>query len=74
MSKEVLIERMIVMLLKLKAKRVEKGLTQTQLAKMIGIAPATYNHKENGTAHFSFQEIVKLLEVLECKFEDIFLQ
>ncbi len=62
------------MLLKLKAKRVEKGLTQTQLAKMIGIAPATYNHKENGTAHFSFQEIVKLLEVLECKFEDIFLQ
>lgn len=62
------------MLLKLKAKRVEKGLTQTQLAKMIGIAPATYNHKENGTAHFSFQEIIKLLDVLGCKFEDIFLQ
>lgn len=62
------------MLLKLKAKRVEKGLTQTQLAQKIGIATATYNHKENGTAHFSFQEIVKLLDILECKFEDIFLQ
>ena len=62
------------MLLKLKAKRVEKGLTQAQIAKMIGIAPATYNHKENGSAHFSFNEIVKLLEVLNCKFEDIFLQ
>ena len=62
------------MLLKLKAKRVEKGYTQSQLAKLIGIAPATYNHKENGIAHFSFQEIIKLLDVLECKFEDIFLQ
>lgn len=62
------------MLIKLKAKRVEKGLTQTQLANMIGIAPATYNHKENGTAHFSFQEIIKILDILGCKFEDIFLQ
>ena len=62
------------MLLKLKAKRVEKCLTQTQLANLIGIAPATYNHKENGTAYFSFQEIIKILEILECKFEDIFLQ
>lgn len=62
------------MLLKLKAKRVEKGLTQTQLANLIGIAPATYNHKENGVAYFSFNEILKLLNVLECSFEDIFLQ
>ena len=59
--------------MKLKAKRVEKGLTQTELAKLIGIAPATYNHKENGTAYFSFQEICKLLQVLDCKFEDIFI-
>lgn len=62
------------MLIRLKAKRVEKGLTQTQLANMIGIAPATYNHKENGTAYFSFQEIIKILDILGCKFEDIFLQ
>lgn len=61
------------MLLKLKAKRVEKGLTQTQLANLIGIAPATYNHKENGAAYFSFNEILKLLNILECNFEDIFL-
>ena len=61
------------MLLKLKAKRVEKGLTKTQIANLIGIAPATYNHKENGSATFSFNEIVKLLEILSCKFEDIFL-
>lgn len=62
------------MLLKLKAKRVEKGMTQTDMAKLIGIATATYNHKENGSATFSFNEILKILNILECKFEDIFLQ
>jgi len=62
------------MLLKLKAKRVERNLTQTELANIIGIAPATYNRKENGMAYFSFQEIIKLLNALDCKFEDIFLQ
>lgn len=62
------------MLLKLKAKRVEKGMTQTDMATRIGIAVATYNHKENGSATFSFDEILKILNILECKFEDIFLQ
>lgn len=62
------------MLLKLKAKRVENGMTQTDMAKKIGIAVATYNHKENGSAYFSFNEILKILEILQCKFEDIFLQ
>lgn len=62
------------MLMKLKAKRVEKGLTQTEMAKRIGMAIATYNHKENGSATFSFNEILKILDILDCKFEDIFLQ
>ena len=62
------------MLFKLKGKRVEKGMTQTDMAKQIGIAVATYNHKENGSATFSFNEILKILNILECKFEDIFLQ
>lgn len=62
------------MLLKLKAKRVEKGMTQTDLANKIGIAVATYNRKENGYAYFSFNEVLRILDVLECKFEDIFLQ
>lgn len=62
------------MLLKLKAKRVEKGMTQKEMADKIGIASATYNHKENGIAYFSFNEILKILDILGCKFEDIFLQ
>lgn len=62
------------MLLKLKAKRVEKGMTQKDLADKLGIATATYNRKEKGLAHFSFNEILKILEILECSFEDIFLQ
>lgn len=61
------------MLLKLKAKRVGQGLTQTQLAQKMNIATATYNHKENGSADFSYKEILKLLDILDCKFEDIFL-
>jgi DNA-binding XRE family transcriptional regulator len=61
------------MLLRLKAKRVELGYTQTDMANKINIAVATYNHKENGSADFSYKEILKLLEILDCKFEDIFL-
>lgn len=62
------------MLIKLKAERVKKDLTQEQIANLLGMATATYNHKENGKAYFSFQEILKLLDILECRFEDIFLQ
>ena len=62
------------MQMKLKARRVEKGLTQTEIAKLIGIAPATYNHKENGVAVFTINEVIKILELLDSKFEDIFLQ
>lgn len=61
------------MLVRLKAKRVEKGLTQEDVAKAIGMATATYNHKENGLALFNINEITKILNLLECKFEDIFL-
>ena len=62
------------MYLKLKARRVEKGLKQSDVAKAIGIAPATYNHKENGVAIFTINEVIKILELLDSKFEDIFLQ
>lgn len=61
------------MLVKLKGKRVEKGYKQKDMAEMLNIALATYNHKENGTATFTFNEILKILEILDCKFEDIFL-
>lgn len=62
------------MLVKLKGKRVEKGLTQHDIAKMLGMATATYNLKENGKVEFSMRECISIMKILECTFEDIFLQ
>lgn len=60
------------MLLKLKGKRVEKGLTQKAMSKLINMETATYTRKEKGKAQFKLDEINKILDVLDCKFEDIF--
>lgn len=59
--------------MKLKAKRVENGMTQAEVAEKLGIAIATYIHKENGDTLFNLNEVKKLLEIFKCKFEDIFL-
>lgn len=60
-------------MLKLKGKRVEKGLTQEAISKLLNMEKATYVRKENGKAQFKLDEVKKLLEILECNFEDIFL-
>lgn len=61
------------MKLKLRAKRVEKGYTQEELAKILGISTATYNRYEVGHTEMTETIINKLLQILECKYEDIFL-
>lgn len=61
------------MKLKLRAKRVEKGYTQDELAKKIGVSIATYNRYEIGKTEMTETTINKLLQILECKYEDIFL-
>lgn len=58
---------------RLKAKRVELGLTQTDVANKLGIDISTYNAKEQGKRPFTIKEILMLLNILKCKFEDIFL-
>ena len=60
------------MLQKLKGKRVEKGYTQKEISKLINMETATYTRKEKGKAQFKLDEIYKILEILDCKFEDIF--
>lgn len=62
------------LLLKLRGKRVEKGLTQCELAKLLGISTNAYNLKETGKREFVMSEIDLLLKIFECKYEDIFLQ
>ena len=60
------------MKLKLRAKRVEKGYTQEELAKALGICTATYNRYEKGYYEMTETIISKLLTILDCKYEDIF--
>ena len=59
--------------LKLRAKRVEKGFTQGELAEALGVSIATYNRYEKGHTEMTESTINKLLKILECKYEDIFL-
>lgn len=57
---------------RLKAKRIELGYTQKELAKKIDMSFSTYVLKENGKTEFKMREISKILKVLNCKYEDIF--
>lgn len=61
-------------LVKLKGKRVEKGYTQKELAEKLGMSTNAYNLKEIGKREFKMSEINLLLEILDCSYEDIFLQ
>ena len=61
------------MQLKLKGKRVEKGYTQQEFAKLLGISTNSYNLKELGKREFCVREINLILKLLNCNYEDIFL-
>lgn len=58
---------------KLKARRVELGITQKEMADRLGITATTYSFKETGKRDFALDEIAVILNILDCKFEDIFL-
>lgn len=57
---------------KLKLARIEKELSQQDMADKLGIALKTYNLKEQGKANFNDEEIKKILEILEKKYEELF--
>lgn len=58
---------------KLRGKRAELGLSQAKIADMLGIETCTYSAKELGKRSFNIKEVIQLLSILNCKFEDIFL-
>lgn len=60
------------MQLKLRAKRVENGMTQKDMAIKLGITPNSYSKKETGQKDFTFSEIIVILNLFNCKFEDVF--
>ena len=58
---------------KLKGKRAELGLTQNEMAFKLGISTSAYNLKECGQREFKTDEIAKILNIFNSKFEDIFI-
>lgn len=58
--------------LKLKMRKMELGYTSVDISKKLGLCYPAYINKENGIRDFTLSEIAKLLEILECKFEDLF--
>lgn len=57
---------------KLKGARVEKGLTQEDMAERIGISTYSYLMKENGKREFTLTEIKKICEILDKELSEIF--
>jgi len=57
---------------KLKGARVEKGLTQEDMAERIGISTYSYLMKENGKREFTLTEMKKICEILDKKLDEIF--
>ena len=58
--------------LKLKFRRIEKGLTQFQLAEMIGATNQTISEYERGRAKPSYDNMVKISEILETPVGELF--
>ena len=54
-------------ILKLKGKIVEKGKTQTELAKLLNLSIQSFNAKLNGRAKFDIDEAKKLVDILEIE-------
>lgn len=58
---------------KLIGKRNEKGLSQEEMAKKIGISKNNYYLKEKGKLDFNLTEVRLILKILDCSYEEIFL-
>lgn len=58
--------------LELKAQRVRKNLTQSDVAKILGITTFTYQRKENGVRSFTVEEAKKLSDTFGKSIEEIF--
>lgn len=52
---------------KLKARMVEKGLNQEEIAKKLNLSPATTNYKINNKRQFTADEFLLLCSILEIE-------
>jgi transcriptional regulator with XRE-family HTH domain len=53
--------------------RVQKGLSQAQLAHLLDVSTGFMGHVESSKdrAKYNLNMLVKLTEILECKYEDL---
>ena len=56
---------------KLARVRIARGLTQAQLAEMVGCAQAEVSRWERGTHVMGGQRLAQIAQALECRIEDI---
>lgn len=56
---------------KLRGRVKEKGYSQSQVADMIGIAPATYSQKINNKSVFTQDEISRIIKAVDIPMSDI---
>lgn len=55
-----------------KKRRIDKKLTQKEMATAIGITQTHLSNLENGRAHLSLELLVKMESIFDCKLADFF--
>lgn len=58
---------------RLKGLMAENNLNQDAMAKKLGLSYAAFNRKFNGKDEFRMSEILKIMEMFDKTFEEIFL-
>lgn len=56
---------------RIKAKRIENGLTQEQLSEMVDIGPSHMSHIESGSTVPSFEVFVSIINALDCSADEL---
>ena len=57
---------------RLKELRLKKGLTQTELGEKVGVKQNTFTNWENGKREPSFENLIKLADLLEVSIDWLF--
>ena len=52
--------------------RMDRGITQTKMAEMLGLSQTNLSNMESGRTTITTQNLFKMKEILECKMADFF--
>ena len=67
-----MLDRNVVVGQRIRALRMQKGLGQSQAAKMIGISQSHLSNIEGGRSHVTLENLFALRDLLEVKMSDFF--